>query len=294
MKVRKAVIPAAGLGTRLFPASRAVMKEFFPVINRDGVAKPAIQYNVEEALNAGIEEIAIIIQPQDEPQFRHYFREIPPDQYARYVKTETAAALARQLAEISPRLTYLPQAAPEGFGHAVYCARDWVAGEPFLLMLGDHLFQSTNEIGCARQLVQIFEAHPASVSGVSRTPVNQLHLFGTVTGDWIDAENGLFQVTHLYEKPDPDYARQNLTMPGLPPDTFQTFFGMHVFANEIFDMLEFAITRNLRERGEFQLTSAQERLRQTTGQYLGLEVHGQRFDIGVPRAYQQTMAAFGR
>lgn len=292
MQVKKAVIPAAGLGTRLFPASRAIMKEFFPIIH-EGVAKPAIQYNIEEALNAGIEEVAIIIQPQDEPRFRNYFCEIPPEHYDRYVKNEASAKLAQELVEMGQRVSYLFQTEQEGFGHAVYCARDWVAGEPFLLMLGDHLFQSTAEVCCAKQLVDVFETHNATVSGVSRTPVTQLHLFGTVTGNWLDADSGLFQVTQLYEKPEPDYARQNMCMTGLPTDTFLTFFGMHVFANEIFEMLEYQISNNLRERGEFQLTSAQERLRARSGNYLGLEIQGNRFDIGVPREYQRTMAAFG-
>ncbi|MBN2092099.1 UTP--glucose-1-phosphate uridylyltransferase [candidate division KSB1 bacterium] len=292
MKVRKAIIPAAGLGTRLFPVTKVVKKEFFPIVDKSGLVKPVIQLNVEEALNAGIEEIAIIIQPDDEPLFKSYFGELPGALAERYEKDELNKKSAIHLKEMGKRITYIPQVQQEGFGHAVYCAKEWANGEPVLLMLGDHLFRSNLEINCSKQLINIFEKYGATVSGVARTLASQLRYFGTVTGEWLNGFNEVFRVKQLHEKPSIDYAREHLRMPGLPADTYFCFFGMHVFSNAIFDMLEYQITHNLREKGEFQLTSAQERLRQQEPNYYGLEVNGERFDIGVPPEFKKTIANF--
>ncbi len=292
MKVRKAIIPAAGLGTRLFPVTKVVKKEFFPIVDKSGVVKPVIQLNVEEALNAGIEEIAIIIQPDDELLFKSYFGELPGALAERYEKDELNKKLASDLKEMGKHITYIPQVKPEGFGHAVYCAKEWANGDPVLLMLGDHLFRSNLEINCSKQLIDVYEKYGATVSGVARTPASQLRYFGTVTGEWVNGFNEVFIVKQLFEKPSVEYAREHLRMPGLPDDTYFCFFGMHVFSNAIFDMLEFQITHNIREKGEFQLTSAQERLRQQEPNYYGLEVNGERFDIGVPSEFKKTIANF--
>lgn len=292
MKVRKAIIPAAGLGTRLFPVTKVVKKEFFPIVDKSGLVKPVIQLNVEEALDAGIEEIAIIIQPDDEPLFKSYFGELPSVLAERYEKDELNKKLASHLKEMEKHIIYIHQVKQEGFGHAVYCAKEWANGEPVLLMLGDHLFRSNLEINCSKQLINVYEKYKATVSGVARTPACQLRYFGTVAGEWLNGMKEVFQVTHLYEKPTIEYAREHLRMPGLPEDTYFCFFGMHVFSNAIFDMLEFQITHNIREKGEFQLTSAQERLRQQEQNYYGLEVNGERFDIGVPPEFKKTIANF--
>ena len=293
IKITKAVIPAAGLGTRLFPTTKVIKKEFFPIIDAHGIAKPVIQLNVEEAMNAGIEEIAIIIQPEDEPLFRSYFSDLSQELYPRFIKNEENAVLLQQLKDIEQRITYVHQKKQEGFGHAVYCAKDWANGAPFLLMLGDHLFRSGIEINCSRQLIRVFETYGHTVSGVDRTHVSRLHLFGTVTGKWVDESEGLFTISQLYEKPDMAYAREKLRMPGMPDDFFFCFFGMHVFTNTIFNILEYHIRHNIRHQGEFQLTQAQEKLRKEEGHYYGLEIKGERFDIGVPEEYKKTMALFG-
>ena len=292
-KVRKAVIPAAGLGTRLFPTTRVIKKEFLPVVDENDIAKPVIQLNVEEAINAGAEEVCIIIQPGDEPLFRSYFSKLSASERKLLVKNERNEKLAAELEALSDRITYVHQEVQDGFGHAVYCAREWVNGKPFLLMLGDHIFKSTAEDNCARQLMNVFESQDTcAVSGVTRTPAEQLRIFGTVTGTWLEQEKGLFEITQLYEKPSVDYAREHLAMPGMPDDTYFCFFGMHVFSNSIFDMLEFHIKNNMREKNEFQLTSAQERLRQECGNYLGIDVKGIRFDTGVPEEYRKTIMSF--
>ena len=139
--VRKAVIPAAGFGTRLFPASKATKKELFPIVDRDGIAKPAILLLVEEALGAGMEEVIIVVQKEDLPEFRSFFEEqVTIENYNKLPRH--AQEYARRILEMGRKVKFALQTVQEGFGHAVYAAREAVGDEPFLLMLGDHLYRS--------------------------------------------------------------------------------------------------------------------------------------------------------
>jgi UTP-glucose-1-phosphate uridylyltransferase/mevalonate kinase len=288
-KIRKAVIPAAGFGTRLFPATKATKKELFPVIDQDGIAKPAILIIVEEALEAGIEEVILIVQKNDLQDFRSLFNEqisienynkLPP-QFQEY---------SRRLLEMGRRVTFVVQSAQEGFGHAVYCAREAVGDEPFLLMLGDHIYRSNREASCARQLLDAYQRHGQSLVGLRLTPEDEIGSFGTVTGVWLENER-LLSVSEFAEKPTPDYARTNLRVPGLPAGEYLTLFGQYIVKPKLFDYLKEHIENNVREHGEFQLTSTLDRLRQEDG-FLGLVIDGKRFDIGRPDEYLETLQAF--
>jgi UTP--glucose-1-phosphate uridylyltransferase len=159
-------------------------------------------------------------------------------------------------------------------------------------MLGDHLYRSKDEKSCAQQLIEAYNKHGISVLGLRRTPEDQIANFGTATGVWIE-ENLVLNVTEFAEKPTTDYARNNLRMPGLAEDEYLTVFGQYIIKPQIFDYLEEHITNNVRERGEFQLTSALDRLRQEDG-FLGLIIDGQRYDIGLPEYYLETLQTFGR
>ncbi|HXY18399.1 MAG TPA: sugar phosphate nucleotidyltransferase [Gemmatimonadales bacterium] len=288
-KVRKALVPAAGFGTRLFPASKATKKELFPVIDRDGVAKPAILLIVEEALNAGIEEVVIVVQEQDLESFRSFFgAQVSIENFNKLPRPYQE--YARRLLEIGHRVTFVTQAAQEGFGHAVFSARRAIGEEPFLLMLGDHLYHSDGPASCARQLLDAYQRSGTSVVGLRRTPESQLANFGTATGVWLEPDR-LLNVTEFAEKPTVEYARGNLRAPGLPEGEYLTFFGEYVIAPQIFELLEEHIRNNVRERGEFQLTSALDRLRQENG-FHGLVIDGRRFDIGLPDSYLQTLAEY--
>jgi UTP-glucose-1-phosphate uridylyltransferase/mevalonate kinase len=289
-KVRKAVIPAAGFGTRLFPASKATKKELFPVIDRDGIAKPAILYIVEEALEAGIEEVVIIVQRDDLDEFRSFFTDqISVENYNKL--SRASQAYAKRILEIGHRVTFVTQDAQEGFGHAVYSARKAVGDEPFVLLLGDHLYKAESEVSCTRQVVDAFQLSGVSVLGLRRTPEDQLGGFGAATGVWLDPGR-LLNVTEFAEKPTPDYARANLRVAGLPEHEYLTVFGIYVIRPQIFQYLDEHIRNNVRERGEFQLTSALDRLRQEDG-FHGLIVQGRRFDIGIPEHYRETLRTFG-
>ena len=288
-RVRKAVIPAAGFGTRLFPATKAVKKELFPVIGRDGRAKPVILAIVEEAISAGIEEVGIIVQGTDRELFEEIFCTPPPIENFNKLSRENQQ-YCKYLMEIGNRITFLSQDVQEGFGHAVYCAHAWVGNEPFMLLLGDHLYGSDTNVSCARQLLDVYERTGQNVVGVKHTPIADVQAFGCVTGTW-EEPNAVLSVSEFYEKPTPEYAAQHLQVEGMDPKEILTVFGQYVMNSKIFDFLEEHIRLNIRERGEFQLTSCLDRLRQEEG-FSGVVVRGRRFDIGSPDAYRQTLWDF--
>lgn len=288
--IKKAVITAAGKGTRQYPGTNAVQKELFPLVDRDGMSKPTIQIIVEEALNAGIEDIAIIVQPGEEVQFKNHFRGLTKPERASFANKPWGMKQSDLLEKAQSAITYIHQTVQEGFGHAVYCAREWVGADPFLLMLGDHIYISNKNESCAEQLVSGFEQFGKSIYGVKRTPAELIYLFGTLTGEKIQENPAAYRVSRIVEKPAVSYARENLMTDGLPEDTFLTFFGMHVFTPEIFNVLEEHIRKNIREKNEIQLTSAQEVLCQREG-VVALEIDGMRLDMGTPLGYLETQMA---
>jgi UTP-glucose-1-phosphate uridylyltransferase/mevalonate kinase len=288
-RVRKAVIPAAGFGTRLFPATKAIKKELFPVVDGNGRAKPAIFAIVEEAIAAGIEEVCILVQGRDRELFEEIF--CTPPKIENFNKlSEESRKYSEYLMDIGHRITFLSQNVQDGFGHAVYCARSWVGDEPFLLLLGDHLYTSSVGIPCSRQLIDAFESVGRSVVGLKETSGSEVHHFGCVAGVWGKANN-LLSITEFIEKPDLEYAQEHLRVDGLAEDSFLTVFGQYVLSPKIFDYLETNIRKNIRERGEFQLTSCLDRLRKEEGVF-GCRVKGHRFDIGNPASYLEALNEF--
>jgi UTP-glucose-1-phosphate uridylyltransferase/mevalonate kinase len=296
-RVRKAVVPAAGFGTRLFPASKMMKKEMFPVIDRDGRAKPVILAIIEEALSAGIDEIGAIIQPDDRRFFEEFFGSPLPIDHLNKLSQENRGYVD-YLLDVGRKITWIPQTRQDGFGHAVYCARPWLKDEPFLLLLGDHLYASDTDVSCAQQLLDTYERVGHSVVGLKVTPGSEVHNFGCVSGVWREAgsapaDSRILAISEFCEKPNLDYARAQLRVDGLNEDQFLTVFGMYVLEPQLFDYLAEHIAHNIREHGEFQLTSCLERLRQEHG-FSGYVVQGRRFDIGLPEAYRQTVNDFGR
>ena len=288
-KVRKAVIPAAGFGTRLFPATKATKKELFPIVDKDGIAKPAILFIIEEALEAGIEEVIIIVQKDDLQDFEFFFRDqISIENYNKL--PPHFQDYSHRLLEMGRQVTFAVQENQEGFGHAVYAAREAVGDEPFLLMLGDHIYRSNNDTQCAGQLLEAYQLHGQSIVGMRKTPEEKIGNFGTITGVWLDDERTL-NVTEFAEKPTLDYARTNLRVPGLETNEYLTVFGQYIIKPKLFEYLQEHIENNVRDHGEFQLTSALDRLRQEDS-FLGLVMDGQRFDIGLPDYYLETLQEF--
>jgi UTP--glucose-1-phosphate uridylyltransferase len=291
-KVRKAVITAAGRGTRQYPASTAVQKEMFPLVDRDGLTKPVIQIIGEEAIESGIEEICIITQPGEEQHYREYFKRLDDDMVKSFRGKDWAILESEKLGAFGERLHFAEQHSPEGFGHAVYQAKKFVGDEPFLLMLGDHIYISDIKDRCARQLIRVYEQYMLeAATSVQPTVERQLHLFGTIRGAPIDASKGIFKAELIVEKPSIEAARESLATPGLPAGNYLAHFGQHVFSPRIFDSLEYLIKNDLREKNEIQLTAAQEHLRQNTDKYWVVHVQGQRYDTGIPYGLMETQLA---
>jgi len=288
-QVRKAVIPAAGFGTRLFPATKVVKKELFPIIDQDGRAKPVILAIAEEAFNAGIAEVGIVVQKEDQEVFTDLFKNLPkPELFAKL--SPQNQEYCEYLQDLGSRVTILTQEAQEGYGHAVFCAQDWVNNEPFMLMLGDHVYASDTEKSCASQVLDVYQQVNHSVVGLTTMPATIIHKAGCVTGVWQEL-NSILAVTQVYEKPNVEYARQHLHVEGMAEDEFLCIFGLYILTPQIFEFLAEHISKNFRERGEFQLTSCLDRLRQAEG-ITGYVVQGKCFDTGLPDAYRQTMIDF--
>ncbi|MBF2064677.1 MAG: UTP--glucose-1-phosphate uridylyltransferase [Calothrix sp. C42_A2020_038] len=288
-KIKKAVIPAAGFGTRLFPTTKVVKKELFPVIDKDGRAKPVVLLIIEEALSAGIEEIAIVVQPDDKAIFKKLFKR-PPSAALFEKLTPDNQKFSKYLVDIGDRITVLTQSQQEGYGHAVYCAKEWVADEPFLLMLGDHIYTSTENKSCAKQVLDIYDKVNHSVIGLTTVSSELLHKVGCVTGTW-QQPNSILSITQVSEKPAIDYARENLRVEGLKDDEFLSIFGLYALTPTIFDCLEEDINNNVRLKGEFQLTTCLDVLRKRADM-TGYVVQGKFFDVGMPNAYLQTLVDY--
>jgi UTP--glucose-1-phosphate uridylyltransferase len=292
-KVRKAVITAAGRGTRQYPASSAVQKEMFPLVDRDGLTKPVIQIIGEEAIDSGIEEICIVTQPGEEQQYRDYFRRLDDDMLRTFKGKDWALLESERLADFGQRLRFAEQHTPDGFGHAVYQAGDFVGDEPFLLLLGDHVYISETVDRCARQLINVFERNDGltALTGVQLTLERHLHSFGTIRGEPIDVDQGIYRAQLIIEKPSIQVAREKLTTPGIPAGNYLSHFGMHVFSPAIFDSLERLIRDDVRQGGEIQLTAAQEHLRRQGGEYWTALCRGQRHDTGIPYGLMEAQLA---
>jgi UTP--glucose-1-phosphate uridylyltransferase len=295
-KVRKAVITAAGRGTRQYPASTAVQKEMFPLVDRDGLTKPVIQIIGEEAFDSGIEQICIITQPGEEKQYREYFRRLSDELVKSFRGKDWAILESEKLGAFGDRLHFAEQHTPEGFGHAVYQAKKFVGDEPFLLMLGDHVYISDVKDRCARQIIKVYEQYMCdAVTAVQPTVEKQLHLFGTIQGLPIEPAKGIYKAGLIIEKPTVEQARESLVTPGLPAGNYLAHFGMHVFGPQIFESLEHLIKNDIREKKEIQLTAAQEHLRQqldkSGGKYWVMNTQGQRYDTGIPYGLMETQLA---
>jgi UTP--glucose-1-phosphate uridylyltransferase len=275
----------------MYPATTTIQKEMLPLMDRDGVCKPAIQIIIEEALDSGIEEVCLVVNPHNLGQIEQHFAPLSPEEMKQFKGKDWALLQSARIQQIAARLTFTVQETPEGYGHAVYQAREFVGGEPFLLMLGDHIYTTSAEKRCARQILDVFEKYGSSVSAVQQTPTELLHLFGTVTGKRIGDRPQTYETRAIYEKPTPEYAEEHLRVSGLLHGMYLCFFGMHILTPGVFDCLQYAIDNDLREKGEFQFTSAQERLRAAGERYLAFEAVGDRHDIGIPFGFAQTQAA---
>ncbi|MFT3785123.1 MAG: sugar phosphate nucleotidyltransferase [Tepidisphaeraceae bacterium] len=298
--IRKAVVPTAGLGTRHFPASHAVKKELFPVVGPDGIARALVHYHLLELVAAGIEEVCFIVQPGDDKVISAYLNG-PDDAYLKRLEKYPALRKeAESMRDLSQRVCFAVQHEQHGYGHAVFQTRSFVGKDHVLLCLGDHLFRG-EPVSPYKELAEMAsKSGGKSVSAVNRIGPSELKGFGTIAGKRRanTAECGeyagrLIDVSLIIEKPAVDVARRQLRVDGLEEDVFLGWFGMHLLAPSIYDILDEMIRANTRDGGEFQLTRAQEIQRQREG-YLALEMPTTsiRYDFGVPDDYLASLVAF--
>lgn len=290
--IRKAVIPIAGLGTRHFPASHAVKKELFPVVGPDGIARALFHYHLLELDAAGIEEICIIVQPGEHEMVRQYLHGPDAGYLKRLEKYPALLREAEQMRRFADRVSFAVQHQQEGYGHAVFQTRAFASGEMVLLSLGDHLFRG-KPASPYRELAEMAAGSGGkSVSAVNRISAEQLKGYGTIAGLRREDNPRLIDISLIIEKPSAAVAREKLRVKDLPAETWLGWFGMHLLAPSIYDILGEMIRDNIRDNGEFQLTRAQEIQRQREG-YLALEMtHAQRFDFGVPDDFVASVQAF--
>ena len=247
MEIKKAVITAAGKTQRTLPLQS--------LVDRQGVQKTALSIIIDEILLAGVEEICVVVHPGDQPAYR-----------------TAAGAHAR-------RLQFVEQPAPLGYGHAVSCARDFTAGQPFLLLVGDHLYVSRTDKGCAQQLVELARVQSCAVSAVQATHESKLPYYGAVGGRLVAGQKGLYEIETVVEKPTPTEAEQTLDVPGLRTGRYLCFFGMHVLTPAAMELL-IGLVESAGEKGGAQLTAALATLA-ARERYLAAELQGDRYDIGV-------------
>ena len=287
--IQKAIIPIAGYGTRLFPATKAVPKALFPIIDRDGIAKPVIQLIIEEALTAGVEEVCLVAQPQQVEPIDTYFSGV----VAKAIREKAElAAQADRLAEIGERLHFAIQAEPEGFGHAIYCAKDFAAGEPVIILLGDHLYISASEVSCAKQLVDVYTQVGQSVTSLDLCHESELSLNGIVHGSPSTESPRIFTLAQISEKPTVEFAQEHLRVEGIPDQQYLCNFGIDLLTPILFDILDYNYRHQIVTHGEIQLRDAMSEMIKREGMY-GYRVAGKRYDTGNPQDLLKTVNAFG-
>ena len=296
--VRRAIIPVAGFGTRLYPATRALKKDFFPVVCPDGMVRPVILILLEELVKSGIEEICLVLGGEDERQLYADFFERPlSDEHLRKLNKESQE-YENHILDIGKRLHYVYQREKRGFGHAVYQAADFARNEPVLLMLGDTLYRTTSNKPCALQLIEQYERYNRLIVGLYPVPVDTVSHFGIMSGVWENKECSVLNVNALNEKPKSSYAEEFLgvrnTMTG--EKEYCSVFGQYILTPEVFHQLEADIKKadeaddHVRE---IELTSALEEVRKQIGM-VGVRLQGERYDMGNPAAFVDTVARFAK
>lgn len=293
MRVRKAVITAAGRGVRQYPASDTVQKAMLPLVDRDGLTKPVIQIIAEEALDSGIEEICIVCAPGDEEKYLGQLRALRGNLMDAYEGVEWARNQAARLDNLCKRLSFVVQEEPKGYGHAVLCAKHFAGGEPFLLLLGDHLYISdVPGKRCAAQLMELALQEACAAAAVHSTREHLIGRYGTLSGKRVPDAPGVYQIERIIEKPSLSRAEMELHTPGLRAGHYLCFFGMHVLPPTVFGILDNHLAAGEAGNGELQLTPALQELANRE-KYLALEVRGTRYDTGAMFGLLEAQIALG-
>lgn len=289
-QVRKAVIPVAGFGTRLYPASKAVKKDFLPVLDKDGLFKPVLMVLLEQLMQSGIEEVCLIIGEGEKPLYDAFFAPMSDENYDKLPQDKQA--YENRLVEIGKKIHYVYQKERRGFGHAVYQSRDFAAGEPVLLLLGDMIYDSFIGETCSSQLIKCYEAYGLPVVSMHEVPKEQVVHYGIMHGVWESIEEKDMRLDCIAEKPTVDYAQENLAVKTKEGSRYFAVFGQYILTEDVYKVLEDNIRNNKLSRGEIQLTDALEQVRAESGM-MGCRIKGRSYDVGLPQMYVDTVGRFG-
>jgi UTP-glucose-1-phosphate uridylyltransferase/galactokinase len=289
--IRKAVIPIAGYGTRMYPATRRMKKEMIPLVDKDGLLKPAILILLEQLCEAGgIEEICLVVGSEEDIKvYQDYFQTpLAADHLAKL--PETIRNYEQSIQNIGSRISYRIQRERLGFGHAVYQCRDFCSGEAVLLLLGDTIYLSDSNKNCTQQLIEFYENLEKPLVAIHPIPLEQVNQYGILSGNWLDSGHTKMEITHFVEKPDPCYAEQNLAVSGVEHQRqYYAVFGQYILPPEIFDVLHREINRKMNHLSEIDMTAA---LASFIGKGLiGVVLNGTMYDIGNPSAYRVAIGA---
>ncbi|MEH7512341.1 UTP--glucose-1-phosphate uridylyltransferase GalU [Gottfriedia acidiceleris] len=265
-KVRKAIIPAAGLGTRFLPATKAMPKEMLPIVD-----KPTIQYIIEEAIEAGIEDI-IIVTGKGKRAIEDHF-DISFELEQNLLEKKKFDILERVQESSKVEIHYIRQKEPRGLGHAVWCARKFIGDEPFAVLLGDDIIQA--EVPGVEQLIQQYELTHSSVIGVQEVPEDEAYRYGIV--DPVEKDGRLYQVRNFVEKPAKGTQPSNLAI-----------MGRYLLTPEIFEFLE---EQEIGAGGEIQLTDAIQKLNKIQ-RVFAYDFEGKRYDVGEKLGFITTSIDF--
>jgi UTP--glucose-1-phosphate uridylyltransferase len=263
-RIRKAIIPAAGLGTRFLPATKAQPKEMLPIVD-----KPTIQYIVEEAVESGIEDIIIVTGRNKRAIEDHFDRSIELETFLEKSAKEELLDMVQDIARLVD-IYYVRQKEALGLGHAIYSARKFIGNEPFAVLLGDDVIHS--EVPCLRQMMNVYERHGASIVGVQQVALEETSKYGIVDG--IQFDERLYRAHDLVEKPQPEDA----------PETRLAIMGRYILNPDIFNILE---TLPPGKGGEIQLTDGLRELAKIQ-EILAYDFEGRRYDVGDKLGFVQA------
>ena len=287
--VRKAIIPLAGFGTRVFPATKCMPKCMMPVYDTDGVLKPALMIMLEQLLEAGIEDICLIIGEDEEADFNRFFAPLPEEQMEKL--PDSRRAEEEKIRKLREHVTYVYQKERLGFGHAVWLTRSFTEGDPVLLLLGDFLYRSGREVNCCRQVIDAYKECGCALVSITEVPLSRVVHYGIVHGVWSNSEETLMKADRMVEKPTDDYAREYLGVRNARNEQkYYATFGQYVLTPDVYEELEHRIRviGKPSEGKEFGLTAALDAVREKNG-LCGFVPDGESFDIGLPDAYRETV-----
>ena len=293
--VRKAIIPVAGFGTRLYPATRTIKKDFFPMPCPDGMVRPVILILLEELVKSGVEEICLVLGSKEERQlYKDFFDRPLPDEHLHKLNAE-AQEYENRILDIGKRLRYVYQYEKRGFGHAVYQAADFAANEPVLLLLGDTLYRSSTNKPCALQMIEEYERYNQLMVSIHPIPLAVVSHYGILSGVWEDKERTVLNVSVMQEKPKASYAEEFLGVRnGEGQKEYYSVFGQYILTPDVFAQLASDIAA-ADEAGdttkEIELTAALEAVRQKSGM-IGVRLNGTMYDMGNPKALSRCIIEF--